>query len=1269
MSYCSGSLPVGFAMSKPIADYGYAEALPRIKICHESAQTSLDLSGLGLITLPPEMGQLTALTALFLGDNRLTVLPPEIGQLTALTTLDLSGNRLAALPPEIGQLTALTTLDLGGNRLFALPPEIGQLTALTELYLGDNWLSALPPDITRLTALTALDLGGNQLSVLPPEITRLTSLTDLYLRSNQLSVLPLEITRLTALTTLSLGDNQLSALPPEITRLTALTDLSLNGNQLSVLPPEITRLTALTKLSLGGNGLTMLPPEITRLTSLTDLSLNDNQLSALPPEITRLTALTKLYLGGNRLTVLPPVITRLTTLTELYLSDNRLTVLPPEITRLTALTKLYLSDNRFAALPPEITRLTALTALYLGGNQLSALPPEIIRLTSLTTLYLRSNRLFALPPEITRLTSLTTLYLSGNRLTVLPPVIGQLTALTDLDLGGNRLAVLPPEIGRLTALTELSLGDNQLAVLPPEIGRLTALTALYLRGNQLTVLPPEIGQLTALTGLYLRSNRLTVLPPEIGRLTTLTGLYLSDNGLTVLPPEIGQLAALTELDLSGNGLTALPPEITRLTALTELDLRRNRLTALPLEITRLTALTMLHLDDNPDIGIPPEVLNKGDLPEIISWYLRNQAATTKRPILEAKVILVGWGAVGKTSLRRRLVNKTFNANEVTTHKIDITPWPVRLGNDEIKLHVWDFGGQEIMHATHQFFLTKRSLYVLVLAGREKTQGAQDAEYWLRLIKSFGGGSPVIVVLNKQHACSFDLDRNTLQEKYPFIRAFVQTDCAPQLHLGDLEELILRELDRLPELRREFDAKWMAIKDAVTDLKRQGRKRMTVEEYFALCRQKQEPDEEWQKWLLGFLHDLGVVVCFHEDARLANDGVLDPQWVVDGIYKILNEPGLEGGDGRVTYPQVRALLSSSEYTPDDVRILLDLMERFQLCFWLGTDRTEFVVPELMTERAADWKKSFPDSEQYLRFELKYDFLPEGLVPRFIVATHDLSRTGERWRSGVILRVGKNTALVRGDAAGSPPLIRILVNGPNTTRRELLAIIRREFEKINASIPGLEVEERVPIPGYNVESVNYNHLVTAEAMGEKTWNIFAPGVLVKMPLSQLLDGIELKSKRQARAKKLKEKLPTSATSGNEFHIHQYGDGPVNINSNNNSAGGSIINSQVGQSLTNCTNIVGLQPAGERKDLLEALTRDVERLIKAMPAEKQEDAPQVANNLEALLKQAASTKPDRKWYSLSAEGLLEASTWVKDFSGNIGGTILNLGKSIWSDFKLPI
>jgi hypothetical protein len=113
------------------------------------------------------------------------------------------------------------------------------------------------------------------------------------------------------------------------------------------------------------------------------------------------------------------------------------------------------------------------------------------------------------------------------------------------------------------------------------------------------------------------------------------------------------------------------------------------------------------------------------------------------------------------------------------------------------------------------------------------------------------------------------------------------------------------------------------------------------------------------------------------------------------------------------------------------------------------------------------------------------------------------------------------------------------------------------------------------------------------------------------------------------------------------------------------GDVISSQVGQTLTNCTNMIDRQPSGERRDWLEDLQRDVNQLILRLPDDKKSEAPQVAENLEMLVKQATSETPSRKWYSFSADGLLDAAKYVNELDGNIAGTIKNLGKSFWPDF----
>ena len=144
-------------------------------------------------TLPPEIGQLQALTWLNLAGCELTTLPREIGQLRALTTLDLRSCPLVMLPREIGQLRALTTLDLRSCPLVMLPPEIGQLEALTLLILDNcEKLVALPPEIGQLQALTKLYANScSQLKAMPLEIGQLLALTAFELRGcPQLTLAP-----------------------------------------------------------------------------------------------------------------------------------------------------------------------------------------------------------------------------------------------------------------------------------------------------------------------------------------------------------------------------------------------------------------------------------------------------------------------------------------------------------------------------------------------------------------------------------------------------------------------------------------------------------------------------------------------------------------------------------------------------------------------------------------------------------------------------------------------------------------------------------------------------------------------------------------------------------------------------------------------------------------------------------------------------------------------------------------------------------------------
>jgi Leucine-rich repeat (LRR) protein len=128
-----------------------------------------------------------------------------------------------------------------------------------------------------------------------------------------------------------------------------------------------------------------------------------------------------------------------------------------------------------------------------------------------------------------------------------------------------------------------------------------------------------------------------------------TKLDKSSLDLTEVPPEIALLVNLQTLDLSSNKISVIPDSIVQLVNLQKLDLRYNQISSIPDSIAQLLNLQMFILRENPINNVPPEIIEQE--PQTIFAYLK---ATTKRPLNELKVLLVGEGDVGKTSLFKSL---------------------------------------------------------------------------------------------------------------------------------------------------------------------------------------------------------------------------------------------------------------------------------------------------------------------------------------------------------------------------------------------------------------------------------------------------------------------------------------------------------------------------------------------------------------------------------------------------------------------------------------
>ncbi|HPF40679.1 MAG TPA: leucine-rich repeat domain-containing protein [Phycisphaerae bacterium] len=672
--------------------------------------------------------------------------------------------------------------------------------------------------------------------------------------------------------------------------------------------------------------------------------------------------------------------------------------------------------------------------LNLSGLKLKSIPREIGELASLRSLSLDNNHLIDLPDWLGDLSDLTALYLSGNRLTAVPEGLGRLTTLTTLSLSNNLLTDLPEDIGELIALTTLWLHDNRLSDVPKGVGRLKSLTTLWLSGNRLTSLPERLDNLTALTTLWLSGNRLTSLPESLGALTSLKTLWLHDNRLTTMPEWLGTLIAVTELYLSGNRLTSLPKDLGALTALTTLWLHDNQLTTLPDSLAELEHLEELRIEDNP---LDSALLAKAkEGTAALLAYLR---ATAGEKRYEVKLVFVGPGAVGKTCLLRCLQGVAPDADQKTTYGIDIAREPLDLphpseADKTIHLNCWDFGGQDVYEITHQFFFSRRSIY-LVLWHPRLSNATETVGKWIGLIEQRVGDSARVIVVctharTDKHAK--DIDSRALKGKFgDIILDFVEVDTfapqttgngSPEARYGvaALRDRIADVAGTLPEpFPTRFRAPRKSLiamaRDKKDDPNGQGREWMRGEEFVAhLGEHKLSEDEAHE---LAELMDVQGHIIYHggfgKQAGDCNELViLKPEWLAKAIGKVLEDPATRAASGILRHERLKDIWKDGDiHVPVELHgFLLQLMDRFDVSYGLenGDKNGRSLIPQLI--RSAPPEKSLPwTPESEVRtgesqLSIVFDFFepPRGLAPIATVHTHRYRKDDTlHWQRGVFL----------------------------------------------------------------------------------------------------------------------------------------------------------------------------------------------------------------------------------------------------------------------------
>ncbi len=686
--------------------------------------------------------------------------------------------------------------------------------------------------------------------------------------------------------------------------------------------------------------------------------------------------------------------------------------------------------------------------------------------------------------------------LNGCTLNQFPRRLTNLKFLQHLYLAENQFEKIENILTEFRRLQELVLDNNQLKKFPISITKLKRLRKLSIVNNQLTEVPNEVRELKNLEILSLSKNHIHSLPQDFNQLKNLVYIYLNDNRIKDWSEAFYQLKKLKVLDLRNNWIVNLPTKALKLNLLFKWE--------------RAISLEGIFLEGNPLEKPPIEILKKGD--KAIRTYLES-IKEQSRPLNEVKVLLVGDGGAGKTSLMRRLMGKNFNKREAQTHGINIETYCVKTGhqNNDIKIHYWDFGGQEIMHASHQFFLSKRSLYILVLDSRKDAK----TEYWLKHIESFGGESPILIVLNKvDENPAFEVNRKFLQEKYKGIIGFYRISCLNRKGMEELEEAVQNTIFQLPHLQTPWSLDWFSVKN---QLENTNKDYITYDDYLALCQKYKIKEKDAQNTLLEYLNDLGVMLHFGDDINLKQTSVLNPKWVTQAVYKIINSKELADQHGILKLEHLDTILKRKkgraiveyDYPHTTHQYIINLMSRFKLCYRLN-DHT-LLLPDLLDVEEVRYHF---DEKNLLQFIFQYDFFPRSIMPRFIVDMHDdiKERKHKRllWRTGIVLENKRFNAIALIKADEEAKKINILVGGEQ--KRDYFAVIRHNLTRIHDSFEKLTINELIPLSEDGKHTVDFAEILGYEKAGKDTY--FSGKLGKDFQVNTLLDGIERAEDRQKR-----------------------------------------------------------------------------------------------------------------------------------------------------------
>lgn len=575
----------------------------------------------------------------------------------------------------------------------------------------------------------------------------------------------------------------------------------------------------------------------------------------------------------------------------------------------------------------------------------------------------------------------------------------------------------------LSALSDLCLlfsGINAIVINHP----LPDVSTVWILGTQIT--DTSFIQCMPSTESFMLMDSPVCSLPNLECLHCLEDLSLYNTKIESMD-DVGLPASLQSLDIDKTPIRRIPEQIRTLKKLKQLSLSHLELDELPdwlpelgLEFRTENVQEGIILKDTHVQNVDMSIFDQSQ-EMILQWFA--QRRMTPMPLNELKVVFLGDGEAGKTHTIARLLRdgeRPEDLNNSATPGIDIRNKEYALENGRrIRVHFWDFGGQEIMHSMHRLFLTGRTLYVVLINARDDTQDDR-ARYWLHNIKNFADGSPVLLVLNKiDQNPNASVNERGLRELYPGLAEVIRMSAlvdSPEAFRENFTAALLRQIRDFPYLESPFLSSWNKLK---SNLEQMQRSYIHGSDYELLCGQcGVEESPATRKALLEWFNDLGVSFYYgdRDSISLEDYVILRPDWITNAIYIILFNRSDAADNGIISLTAIQNMLSppeedrkrfrrvveDAEYSPEDTRYVMNVLERFRLCYRMNDEHV--FIPMLCQRNSLPVTEEYAQDSRTLEFWLEYEYLPNNVLHRLMVERRRELDMDHVWLTGARFVLG-------------------------------------------------------------------------------------------------------------------------------------------------------------------------------------------------------------------------------------------------------------------------